>query len=194
MSQFDDDSPFSEEEMREMFGEPLEQELFEMSVVNTRTLTKTKAEFLDETGQVVPVKEVVTKLVDYMDQKLSDADGNQLLDEIMPLMSQLLGSGLPKLLGSQMSAFYLMSFETRHAMAYMMCLSFLTLKFIESKHLKINTISEKISPEDIPKMNVRSSPETTSGSHLLEEVLDEIVKRGILPLDTLEQLIARYKK
>lgn len=199
----DDDSPFDESELAELAGDDPEtltpEDVFSMVMLNKTKGTKVKVELRDKEGDLVELPAVVQQLLDYIDNKLQDTEGNQFADQIMPLMSSAILSTLGRTVGIKATAFYLAEDTTRMALIWSMCVAFLLLKYVQKHELTINTIEEKVSEEEIESFERKAKANNIATiSELMgmdsQEVLKELVNQGKITEDDLSELFKKGKK
>lgn len=170
------------EELLEDQDAPSPEEVFNMVSIDKKRGLKTTATLMDEDEEEVPLGDVIEDLTKYIRDQLIDerGEGNQFADQIMPLMSQSMASGLSRLIGIPSTAFIVGSDHLRMSMIHMMCVGFLLLKFVQKNNLTIHTIEEEISQEEIESM-VRRSKATSAAQ--MGAML------GVHPKDVLKQLV-----
>jgi len=119
------------------------EDIFQLVTIDKVKNQKVRIELKDSNGEVVPIHSAVEGLIGYMKEQFPIADC-ALVSQIYPLLSQALVAGLGRLVGIEGCAYYLMNDLTKTCFLDMMALSFLLLKYIQQKNLKIFTITEPI--------------------------------------------------
>jgi hypothetical protein len=175
MSNFDD-SPYDDEDFKQMLQDDPSQltpeDVFSMVMFNRKRMTKVNVELQDKDGNVIALHEVIEDLLKYINRKLEDAENtNQFADQIYPLMSKILSSGLARLIGIYQTGFYLTQDETRYGFINMMSVSFLLLKYIQQKNLKIITNEEKVTQAELDEIEAKAE-------YNKQEVLNSMIGRS----------------
>lgn len=201
MSDYEDGPELDDEDLQELYADDPDtltpEDIFKMVLLNKRTNMKVSVQLQDKDGEEVELADLLEQLVKYVKDKL-DEDNNQLVDEIMPLMSQMLVSGMGRLLGLNTTAFYVSNPNTRMALIYMMMIAFTMYKLVQVKGLKINTVEEEVSEEEIEEIERKSrANDVATMSQMLggdpREALQQMVDRGDLTEDDLVELLGRAK-
>jgi len=178
-----DDYEGLEDELAESFeGDPDElapEDVFKMVMINRAKKVKVHVKLRDEDNDEVDLPETITQLLNYVKDQLKDGDGNQFCEQILPLMSQSVVSGLGRILGIQSTAFHLANEATRTGIIHMMAIGLLLLKFVQENNLTIHTFEEEVSDEEIEEIErkAKASSVATMSSAM-----------GIDPKDVLRQL------
>jgi len=147
------------------------EEVYDMVLVNKAKGTKVSIELEDKDGDKVEVADIVEGLIGYIKDQLGEEgslEGNDFVDQIMPLMTQSMVGGLGRMMGLQYTSFLMAQDGVRHSIIYMMCVSFLLLKYVQEHELLIHTYEEEVSEE------VRY-PQVVTLIGLWRVVLNEIV-------------------
>jgi len=158
MSEFDE-IDFDETLNDEDSLEP--EDIFKMVTINKVRKKRTYIEIEDPDGSKIELKDIIIELLDYLKDKLSDNDSNQMTEQILPLMAQSVASGLSRIVGIKQTAFYLAQPEMRMAIIHMMTLSLYLLKFIQKEDLTINTYEEDVSDEEIAELERKTNISST---------------------------------
>ena len=198
MSEWDDDGmELDEDELSELRDNPDDitpEDIFKMVMVNKLRKIKVKVELRDKDGDKVELADIVTELIKYMKEQMGDENGNQFSDQILPLVSESLVSTLGRMLGIQVTAFYLSNDTTRTALLWSMAMAFLILKYVQKHGLIIHTMEEAITDEEIEEIERRSEANrvATLGAMLGEnprDILQKLLDEGKITSEDLEALM-----
>jgi hypothetical protein len=159
------------------------EDVFKMTMVNKPRKKRVIVEIEDADKATVKVEDVVQELLTYIKTKMKEGDENQFMGQILPLMSQAVVSGLGRMLGIRMTAFYLSDETSRYAFIQMMCVAFLMLKFVQQKGLTINTYETDVSDEEIEELDRKGHANDAAMLGALagkdpRAVLEELRKQG----------------
>lgn len=168
-------------------------EVFKMIMVDRARKIKTIIHLKDKDEDEIPIKETVEKLTEYIHDKLKDKEENSCKGQVMPLMAQALAHGLVRYLGNQNAAFILSDSLVRDSLIHMMGMSFYLLKWIQQKDIKIHTVEESISQEDVDMYDRCSRASDLAIRYAAaggdpKEAMREMLKRGLLKQEDLVQL------
>jgi len=199
MSEFDElDYEGLEDELADAFeGDPDElqpEDVFKMVMINRIKKVKVKIKLVDEDGDEVDLPDTIAQLLNYVKDQLQDEEGNQFSEQILPLMSQSVVSGLGRILGIRGTAFHLANEATRVAIIHMMAIGLLLLKFVQENNLTIHTFEEEVSDDEIEEIERKakaSSVATMSSAMGMDpkEVLQELVNQGKITDDDLKDIM-----
>lgn len=202
MSDFDEmDFDGLEDELSEAIeSDPDElspEDIFKMVLLNKIKGTRVRVDLRDGDGDAVDLPEVVEQLIGFMKDRLQE-DSNQFVEQIMPLMSQSVVSGLGRMLGINPTAFLLANDMTCHAIVHMMCVAFLLLKFVQDHDLKIHTYEEEVSPDEMEEIErkCQASSMATMGSLMgmdPQEILQRMLDEGRITENDLYDLMGGKK-
>lgn len=172
------------------------EDVFTMVLLNKRNKTKVSVQLEDEDGDPIELADMMEELVNYVKDKLDDLEGNQVVDQIMPLMSQALVSGLGRLIGIQGTSFLIANPGTRMALIYMMMVSFILYKTVQVKGLKVVTTTVDVTQEEIDEVERKSKASSVASLSSMigidpREILEQMVENGTLTSDDLEDLLKK---
>lgn len=202
MSDYEDGIELDDEDLEALYEDDPDmmtpEDLFKMVLLNKRTKKKVSIELMDKDGDEIDLADMLEELVNYVKDKLED-DNNQLVDQIMPLMSQSLVSGMGRMLGLQATAFFVSNPNTRMALIYMMMISFILYKMVQVKDLTINTIEEEVSDEEIEEIERKSKASSVANMSAMlgmdpREALQQMVEKGDLTEEDLKDMLGHAKK
>jgi hypothetical protein len=134
-----DENPFDEDELKEaglleeQENQLTPEEVFSIVMINKKRGVKTHVELRDEQNNTIQLHEIIDSLLEYMKGKFEE-ENNQFADQIFPMMGQALVSGLGRLIGNTTTAFFLANETTKNSLMWMMCLSFLLLKYVQERN------------------------------------------------------------
>jgi hypothetical protein len=165
--------------------QPTADQLLTLTTIDRKRKVKTIIQLRDSEGDEIPVKETVEKLTEYITDKLKDSEENACKSQILPLMGQAITAGLTKYAGVEWAAYLLTDEVTRGSMATMMCMSFYLLKWIQQKGIKIHTIEEDITDEEIEMYDRCSKASSITTKYAMaggdpKKALREMLKRGLI--------------
>lgn len=172
------------------------EDVFKMVLLNKRDCTRVSVELEDEDGDTIELADMMEELVSYIKDKLGDEEGNQIVDQVMPLMSQALVSGLGRLVGLQGTAFLIANPDTRMALIYMMMVSFVLYKTVQVKGLKVITQIEDVTQEEIDEIERKSRASSVASMSAMagmdpKEILNQMVEHGDLTREDLKDLMGQ---
>ncbi len=203
MSEFDDDSPFDQDDLEAAgLTEPSQnltpEEIFSMVMINKKKGVQTRIELRDEKGDVVQLHEIVSDLLEYLKDKLASDEDNQVGDQIFPMMAHAMVSGLGRMVGIPLTGFFISSDMMRTSMIQMMCISFLLLKYVQTHKLTIVAIEEPLQQEEIESLErkARANSVATLGALTglsYKEILKELVDKGELTQEDLAEMLSKDK-
>jgi hypothetical protein len=129
-------------------------EILSMVLIDKKRLMKVSAELKDKNGEKINLPEIVEELFKYVDKEYNKSveEQSSLIGKIMPLLSQVLGSGLGRYLGVGQAVLYLTDSQTKDALLQMMMLSFLLLKYIQQKDIQVYSVSEPIAKDEVDRL------------------------------------------
>jgi len=190
--ELDDDELESLHEGMDSDLEP--EDVFKMVLINKIRKKRTHVELQDTDGDRVELKDVIQELLTYIKDKLHEEEGNQFTEQIMPLMSQGVVSGLGRMVGLHNTAFLLSNDTTRYSIINMMCVSFLLLKFVQQKGLVIHTYEEDVTDDEIAEIMRKSDANKTATLAALagedpRAVLREMKDRGLITDSDLNDIL-----
>lgn len=203
MSDYDDDSPYDDEDMSELMEDDPDsltpEDVFKMVTLNKIKKTKVRVELQDKNGDKVDLPEVIGQIIEYIKDKTAEEEGNQFSDQIMPLMSQAVLSTLGRMLGIRLTAYHLANDSTRMALIWSMCTSFLLLKYVQKHELSINTFEESVSEEEIEAFERKAQANNVAMLGALvgedpKQILEELLHSGKITEDDLQDIMGDSKK
>lgn len=178
-----------------MYQEPkaTADELFRIIMIDRKRKVKMAIQLRDKDGDEIPIRETIEKLTEYIGDKLKAEGGNICKQQIMPLMSQAVVGGMIKLMGQGPATFMLSNEHTRYGLINMMTVAFYLVKWIQGKNLKIHTIEESITQEDVDMYDRIStasdiSVQSAAMGNDPKMVIREMVKRGQLKKSDLKKM------
>ena len=150
-----------EDDLAASFGDDNQEEIapediLQMVMINRNKKTKVSISLEDDEGDEVDLVDTISGLIKYVEDKLKDKDENQFVEQILPLMSQSVVTGLSRMIGTEATAFHLTNPITRTAIINMMAVGFLLLKFVQENSLSVVTHEEPVSDEEIVEIEQRS--------------------------------------
>jgi len=199
MSDFDEcDYEGLEDELSESFeGDPDDlqpEDVFKLVMINRITKKRVHIKLIDDEDDEVDLTETIAQLINYIKDKYQDPDGSTFTEQILPLMSQSIVSGLARMIGLQSTAFYLSNETTRMAMVNMMAVGLLLLKFVQENNLTINTFEEDVSDEEIEDLDRKSRASSVAAMSSAmgidpKEVLQQLVDQGKITNQDLKDIV-----
>ena len=171
------------------------EEAFKMVMINRLKGTKVYCQLQDSDGDNIDLSEVVEQLLAYVkDQMDQSEEGNEFTDQIMPLMSQAMISGLGRTIGIPMTAFHMSNEVTRMAFIHMMAVSFLLLKWLQQKKITIETVEEEVTEEEIDELERKSKANDAATLGTLlggspQEILQGLMENGQITKEDMSDLL-----
>lgn len=175
------------------------EDVFNMVLINKRDKKKVSVVLVDEEGDEIDLAEMLEELVGYVKDKMQSEEGNQLTEQIMPLMSQSLVSGLGRLIGINATAFFITNPNTRMALIYMMMVAFTLYKMVQVKDLTIHTIEEEVSDEEIDEIERKSQASSVANMASMlgvdpREAVKSMIERGDLTEEDFTDLFGKSEE
>lgn len=203
MDDFDDG--FDDEDLKSLSDEMDDpdsltpEQIFGLTMINKTKGVEVKVELKDKDGSTIPLHEIVQDLLKHIEDKLTIGKESQITDQVFPLMSRTLVSGLGRMLGNQAAAALLGLGMTRDAFITMMTLSFLLLKYVQQKGLTIHTIETPVSPSEIESLERKAkagSAAMLSAAMGLDpkDIVQELLKRGEITEEEVGEVLKTNKK
>jgi hypothetical protein len=180
MKMFDDDgNNYSSEDIND---------IFKLVTVDRIRKVKITVKLVDEEGDEIPMRETIDQLMSYIkDKTKSDTEdsNNPMITQIMPLNSQALVAALPKIMGVRNTATLLSIESLRMSFVMMMMLSFSLLQFVKRKNLKIVTMEEPITDEEIERaIKLSKASSVASMGAMLgmnpNQIVKELMDKGLV--------------
>lgn len=146
--------------MTDFLGEDFE-DVFKLVTIDRVRKKRIAVRIVDTDGDEVPFKHTVKQVMQYLSDKMSmKKDGeldplaskNAIINQIMPLVTQAMISGMPEVVGDYRAAQLLTIDSVRWPIIMMMLLSFSMLKLIQDKKFKIVTTEEDITEAELEKL------------------------------------------
>lgn len=159
------------------------EEMLKLVSINKLKKIKVTAELQDDEKVVTDLGKTIEGITKYINSKLTSNDENQLIDQIMPLMTQAMIGSLGRTIGVDNTA-CLMTVDTiRDGILYAMCTSFLLLKFIQKHDLKVFTHIEHLTDKEIKDMEMQAQINKIATFGAMtglnpQEIIDELLKTG----------------
>jgi hypothetical protein len=173
-------------------------DVFKLVTIDKNRKKRISVKIIDTDGDEVPFRQTVRQIMKYVEDKLSldNSDGNQMVNQVMPLVTQAMVSGMPEVMGTTRAAQIMAIEGLRLPLIFMMVLSFSLLKFIQQKNFKIVTIEEDITEEEWDKLirMTKASEITTLGAMAgisPKEILKELLQKGDLTIDDIKEMTGK---
>jgi hypothetical protein len=197
MSEFDE-MDLDEEEL-ELLRDPDDlspEDVFRMVTVNRNKMAKVSVKLEDEDGDEVDLADTIADLIVFMEDKMKEKEGNQITDQIFPLISQSVASALGRMIGINTTAFYLSIETTKQALMGSMCIAFLLLKYVQKHNLKIFTVEEPIEQWEIDEMERKSNANRVAmmaalAGHDPRAILEQLKEEGRITDEDLLDLVGK---
>lgn len=187
--------------MSDYFGEEFE-DIFKLITIDRIRKKKMSVRLVDAEGDEVPFKHTIKQIMQYLSDKMSvkkDSEvdimstKNQIANQILPLITQAMVSGLPEAVGDFRAAQLLTVDGVRWPIINMMLLSFSLLKLIQDKKFKIVTTEEDVSDfemEKLAKFSRISEAATIGAMHgkAPKDLLKELLASGDISSEELSEL------
>ncbi len=184
----------------ENYSDLSEEELdkfFELMFINKITKKRISIQLENTAGEVVPIKEVLEQVNEYVTNQLNSKETNSTIQQIFPLVAQQASYSVPRLAGADNAMFVFTSGLLKSTVLHQMIVSFYLLKFIQKNNLKIVTLEEDMTDEDIEKFEMASKLASVASMASLagqdpKEVIKEMLKQGIIKKEDLKNLGIDY--
>lgn len=128
---------------------PSIEELFQVVSIDRHRKVKMHTEFRDASGDEVPIRETIEKITEFVSDKLESEEGNTCKQQVMPAMAQAVVSGLAKSMGINLATYMLGQSHIRYGLLHMMIVAFHLAVWLKKKDIKIHTIEEALTDEDL---------------------------------------------
>jgi len=160
-------------------------QLLKIVMIDPRRKVKMSVQLRDEDGDEIPISEITEKITEYVSDRMKQEELNSTRQQVIPLMTQAMVSGLYKLMGPQLSSLLMSQEMTRYSLLFMMGVGFYLLKFIQQKNIKIHTIEEEVTQEEIDqyhRMNDASSIASIAAASGADpkEIVRILLKKGAI--------------
>jgi hypothetical protein len=185
------DDPFSDMEFDDVFN------LITIDRIRKKKITVSLRD--KETGDEISLKQSVHQIMDYIQDQTSNSKNltnkqRLMTNQIMPLCSQAMCSGLPRLLGERHAYMTVTIEKFRYSTIMMMMLSLSLLKWVQQKNLEIVAHEEDVSDEEIEKMDKISRASSTAATGAMmgmspKEIMQDLLKSGDLDLGEVKKML-----
>lgn len=168
--------------------------IFRLCMVDRKRKVRIEVKLLDPDGDEVPIKEALREITQYTMDKLKGDEPNDVAGKILPMMAESTATALPRLVGPGLASALIAQESVRYPLIHMMTVGFLLLKFIQKNSLKITTIEETLTDEEIEgyeRLN-RASNAAVLSSMLggdPKSTLREMFRKGMVTKGDLEELM-----
>jgi hypothetical protein len=203
MSDYEDGPELDEDDIQQLLEDSEDQltpeNFFGLTLLNTCKNKRVWVQLEDKDGDQIELGDMVNELISYVENKLDDpTKSNQLLDQIMPLMTQIVSSALGRMYGLNNAAFLLLNENIRIAIIHMMMVSFVLYKVVQVKNLKISTTEEEVSDEEIAEARRQSRAHSMVGMNSMlgvdpKETLQSMLNNGEITEADLSDLLGQRK-
>ena len=168
-------------------------EVFRLVTLDPHRKVKVTIELRDKDGDEVPIAETVQKISQYVADKMADPEANTCRQQIFPLSAQAMVLSLARLLGPELTSLLISQDQIRYSFVHVMMVGFYILQFLRSKDIKVHTIEEAVSDEDIATFHRvnKASGVLTLARHMgvdSREVVRELLRTGNITQEDLKTL------
>lgn len=169
------------------------EDVLNVATIDVHRKKRIQVSLRQEDGELVPLEQVISKLIDYIDSKSGDKQENQFKQQVLPLVAQGLVVVLDKILGREMSATLMAQLPIRESYIMAVATGFLLMKFLTGKNIKIHTVEEDLTDEQIDQyFRVDTVSSIAQISRMMgvdpKAVIRELVKQGKMTREDLTQL------
>lgn len=168
--------------------------VFNLCMIDRRRKVRLNIQLFDADGDEVSIREALKEITQYVKDKISTEETNDVAAKILPMMAESTACALPRLVGGDLAASLIAQEVVRYPLIQMMTIGFLLLKFIQKNGLKITTTEEQLSDEQIAhyeRMNRASNAAvltaTLGGDP--KAMLRELLKRGEITKEDVEGIL-----
>ena len=172
----------------------LDKGTYSLTLIDKKNWTRVTVTIEDNENNKYPIDEIVQNLLKYVEQEVKK-DKSSIVSQIYPVMSQLMVPILYNL-GGEALAHMLVSGEIiKNAILDSMTVSFLFLKYIQQKELKIISSSEVLTAQEIEfiKRHTEEVNESSPITQLLgvppAELLKSLYQNGDISKEEINKLI-----
>lgn len=168
-------------------------ELYKVTMIDRIRKVKITIQLKDEEGDEIPVRETIEQLTSYISDKVAEDKPNVTKQQVMPLMAQAMVGGMIKLLGPSHAMLMLSNQVTRYGLINMMTVSFYLLKWLQKNKIKIHTIEDSITEEEIDMYDrINTAGDLSIQAAAMgadpKKVIREMIKLGKLKKSDLAQM------
>lgn len=133
-------------------------ELFKFSNIDKVRNKIISIKLEDKDGSEVEIEHVIEQVNSYINEQLASKEGNVMVRQIYPFISQILAQSLTKVVGSEYTAMMIVSQQLfRNAIMQEMLLSYYIMKFIQKNNIKIVSVEQDASDDQIDSILVKDS-------------------------------------
>lgn len=175
--------------------EPTPEDVFKMVTICKTRKVRLSVELHDGDDEIVLISEAAEAVLNYMKEKSGKGADNDYINQIAPFMAQLLVSGLGRRIGIRETAFLLSNDIIKFALTEMMSMSFLMLKFMQAHGLKLRTLEEDVTDEEIEEVfnKNRANKNQAAAMGLLDlspkDVMKFMMEEGMVSKEDLRALL-----
>lgn len=173
--------------------DPSVEELFNVVTIDRPTKKKMTPE-LSLQGEPVPIQDTVENLTEFIEDMMKNQDdGNVTRIQTFPLMAKSMVFALHKLLGPQLTWSLLSQETVRYSLIHMLMVGFYLMQFVKKNGIKINTLQEALTDEDIEMYDrVNAASNLTATLSILgadpKEVIQELLREGAITREDLKMM------
>ena len=152
-----------------------------MCLINKKENVRISVELRNPEGEVTDLSKITKQLAGMVKIQLNE-EGNfdgPVYNQILPLVGESMMIALPELMGEVAAGIYIADQNTRYAIMYMGAIGFLLLKYIQQHKLKIFSIQEEITDEEINQLDQKQE---------LTSMMIGAVSYGIAPKDLIKAI------
>lgn len=186
-----EDDPFEEMDFDDAFN------LVTIDKIRKKKITVSLRD--KETGDEIPLKTAIHQLMDYIQDQTSNTKNltekqRMMTSQIMPLCSQAMCSGLPRLLGKRHAYMTITIEKFRYSTIMMMMLSLSLLKWVQQKNLEIVAHEEDVTDEEIERMDQMSRISSAASTGAMmgmdpADIVKDLLDSGDLDADTIRKML-----
>lgn len=137
-------------------------------------------ELRDENNELIEIQEIAEKLAGYVQDRMNSTEANTLITQITPLMGQTMSTALQTMIG-RAGAMMLISIEPmRYALINLMSISFYLYKFLQKHKIKIHTLEEDITQEEIDEFAKKDQINSLSTAGSVMGLSPQQILKGLI--------------
>lgn len=198
-----DEYELDPEEEKFLYGEAIKERhksMMNLVMINKIRKTRVTVELRDEDNEKVDIGDLLDELSKHITKSAQDTDGssNQIIDQILPFMSMTTAYLVAEQMPPDIGAMLLSTDTTKYAIIHNMCCSFLLLKVLGNKGLKIFTIEEPLQEGEFEELQSKSKMnEYLVAAKImglsLEELIENLQEAGKISKEEAEYLAGSKK-
>lgn len=171
----DNEDGFDADDLAEYFGdqEGTPEDIFSLVTAIPKRKIKVKAHLQDADGDKIETAKIATELVDFVNREMSKPENNNINTQVFPLITQLMVSYIPRVVGLDYAKVVFAAPALRNTFIHMGMASFLMLQYIKQNNLKIVTIEEEITEQELERMHAHEEEVQSALDRAIKDILNK---------------------